>query len=118
MRNAVQDGRRISIVAAAAQTSGELVLVGSLHGFASNTVAAGAANELAVEGVYSYTKSTAVGSALVQGAPVYSVDEGSGLVLTGDAAAGVNAYVGTAWAAAADADTLGYVKLAGSAPKA
>ena len=69
MKNFVQDGKTIRIVAGAAITSGEVVAVGDLVGVAINDCANTEECVLHLEGVYAVTKKAAV--AFAQGEIVY-----------------------------------------------
>lgn len=68
MQNYVQHGRAVTITAAAAILSGQLVLVGNLYGVAANSVAPGATVEIDTEGVFDLAKGTAT---FAPGAYVY-----------------------------------------------
>lgn len=66
MKNFVQKGDVVTVVAPAAVSSGDFVAVGSLYGVAAIDAALGAEVELALRGVFELPV-----AGLVQGAPVY-----------------------------------------------
>jgi len=69
MKNYTGPGKVITITAAAAQTSGDVIQVVDLLGVVSNTVAIGEQNELCLEGEYDLGKTAAL--AIAQGDKVY-----------------------------------------------
>ncbi len=66
MKNFVQPGNTITVIAPSNVTSGSLVIVGSIVGVATADAVTGAPVEISVEGVFTLPKS--LGSALAQGA--------------------------------------------------
>ena len=81
MKNYVQPGESITLTAAAAATSGDGVLVGSLFGVAAGDAAIGETMVLTTKGVFTMPKvSTDV---MAVGAIVYW-DDAAGLVTTDD----------------------------------
>ncbi len=110
MKNYVSKGDNITVAAPAALNSGDGVLVGSLFGVASRTVASGAKVAIVVEGVFTLPK---VGSqAWTVGAKVYwdATNKRCTTVATG------NTLIGVATAAVAGGanDTTGTVRLNGA----
>jgi predicted RecA/RadA family phage recombinase len=86
MRNFVQPGNVITIIAPAAVTAGSVVILGAIVGIAACDAASGAAVEVAVEGVFDIGK--VVADALAAGA-VAKVTPATGLVgLAGTASIG------------------------------
>jgi predicted RecA/RadA family phage recombinase len=69
MKNFVQNGKNIDVLASAAYTSGSLVIEGNLVGVAVADIASGATGTIATEGVYAFTKEAA--ATLVQGDIAY-----------------------------------------------
>jgi predicted RecA/RadA family phage recombinase len=65
MKNHVQTGRMMTIIAAATLTSGQVVAVGQLIGIASKDAAIGEEVELAMDGVYEVPKVS--GAVIAQG---------------------------------------------------
>lgn len=110
MKNYVSDGENITVAAPAALNSGDGVLVGSLFGVASRTVASGAQVAIVVEGVFTLPK---VGSqAWTVGAKVYwdAANNRCTTVATGNTLIGV----ATAAVAGGAGDTTGTVRLNGT----
>src|SRR3989304_3266661 len=56
MKNFIQEGRTITVIAPAAVTSGQLVIVGSIVGVAACGPAAGAEVELTTQGIFELPK--------------------------------------------------------------
>lgn len=109
MKNFIQHGDMITIVATAAITSGQLVRVNSLVGVAAADGAIGDEVELKTTGVFELSKTSA--QAWAVGAPVYMIS-GSGLATT---AAGTGNYlIGVVAAEAANPSATGRVRLNGS----
>lgn len=109
MNNFIQHGDMVTIVAAAAVTSGQLVRANSLVGVASTDAAIGAEVEVKTSGVFDLPKTSA--QAWQVGQPVYAI-AASGL-LTNVAGTG-NYLVGVAVADAANPSATGRVRLNGS----
>ena len=101
MKNYIQAGDIVSILAPAAVVSGQGVLTGSLFGVAVHDAASGAPLSLAVHGVFTLPKTT--GQAWTQGQLVYW----SGTAVTN--VASTNKLIGCALVAAASGDTVGTV---------
>lgn len=98
MKNYVQPGDSITLTAAAAASSGDGVLVGSLFGIASGDAAIGEKLVLTTKGVFAMPKvSTDV---MAVGSIVYW-DDSAGLVTTNDDT-GANPRIGLAVTAAAN----------------
>lgn len=109
MKNYVQKGDIVTIVAAASITSGQLVRVKSLIGVAAGEAASGEEVELKTTGVFDLPKTSA--QAWDVGDPIYMI-AASGL-LTNVAGTG-NYLVGVATAAAANPSATGRVRLNGT----
>lgn len=109
MKNFKQHGDMITIIAAAAIASGDLVRANSLIGVAATDAASGEEVELKTTGVFDLAKTSA--QAWAVGNPIYMIS-GSGL-LTNVAGTG-NYLVGVAVAAAANPSSTGRVRLNGS----
>jgi predicted RecA/RadA family phage recombinase len=69
MKNFVQNGDNIDVIASAAYTSGQLVIEGNLVGVAVADIASGATGSIATKGVYAFQKEAA--ATLVQGDIAY-----------------------------------------------
>lgn len=69
MKNHIQKGEYLDVLASAAYTSGQLVIEGNLVGVAVADIASGAVGAIATEGVYSFEKEAA--ATLVQGDVAY-----------------------------------------------
>lgn len=107
MKNKVQKGGVISVVAPYAVTSGQGVLVGALFGVATSDAASGAVIEIDRTGVFDITALTAdVGA---QGAKIYWDNTNRRLTVT----VGTNALVGCLTAAKGGSDTTARVLLDG-----
>lgn len=92
MKNYVQPGDSITVTAAAAATSGDGVLMGSLFGIASGTAAIGESLVLTTNGVFTMPKVST--DAFTVGATVYWDDSAS--VVTTDDDTGANPAIGLA----------------------
>jgi predicted RecA/RadA family phage recombinase len=69
MKNFVQNGKQLDVIASAAYKSGELVIEGNLVGVAVADIASGETGAIATEGVYALEKEAA--AALIQGDKAY-----------------------------------------------
>lgn len=109
MKNFVQPGKTIPLVAPAAVSSGDVVEVGSqgVLGIATADAALGESVECSVEGVFDLPKD---GSAYAQGDLAYW--DGSTVVPTDGG--GANSLLGAVVAAAAGGDDTARVRLNGS----
>lgn len=105
MKNFIQPGEEITLVAPYALTSGQGLLVGSIFGVASNDAAISTNVEARLEGVFLLTKATA--QAWTQGALIYWDNAARNCTTT----VATNKLIGVATAAALTADTVGYVRL-------
>ena len=74
MRNFVQEGVVLTVIAPAAVTSGQLVIVGNIAGVSAYDAASGAEAELRVEGVFTLPK--VAGDAITAGQPVKATAAG------------------------------------------
>ncbi len=105
MKNAIQKGVTLTLLAAAAIVSGEAVLVGKIFGVAMTNVAAGQQGEFETEGVFELP---ALGSDVAaQGAILYWDSVNKRLTTT---AAG-NTRVGVAVVAKANGPALATIKI-------
>ena len=109
MKNFIQHGDMITLVAAAAVTSGQLVRANSLVGVAATDAAIGEEVEVKTSGVFEVSKTSA--QAWEVGQPVYMI-AASGLA-TNVAGTG-NYLIGVAVQAAANPSGTGVVRLNGS----
>lgn len=101
MRNFIQQGVNLTIPAPANTLSGEVVIVGDIHGIAAINAAEGADLDIVTEGVFELSKVAA--NAFTVGAKVYFV---SATKLATSTASG-NTLIGVAVAAAlADTATV------------
>ena len=105
MKNFIQPGEEVTLVAPYALTSGQGLLVGSIFGVASNDAANSTNVETRLEGVFLLTKATA--QAWTQGAVIYWDNAARNCTTT----VATNKLIGVATAAALAADTVGYVRL-------
>ena len=71
MKNYIQPGDYVEIVASAAISSGDMVVIGELHGVAAKDAAIGEKVNLHTVGVYSLPKKTGSGKALDLGDHVH-----------------------------------------------
>lgn len=113
MKNLVQNGAVITVIAAAAIVSGDGVKVGTLFGVAQKDAAIGESVGIVTTGVYELPKTSA--QAWTVGAAVY-FNGTSGLCTT--AATTGNLLIGVAVEPAANPSGTGVVRLNGSAPAA
>lgn len=113
MKNFVQPGNVIDVPsAAAAVTSGQVVVVGAHLGIANQSAAIGEAYGASLEGVFLVPK--AAGTAWTLGMPLMWDASASAFTAVGTPATGdVTAGGASAFVAAASGDTTGYVRLAG-----
>lgn len=105
MKNFVQPGRAITLIAPYALLSGQGLLVGSIFGVASNDAAISTEVETRLEGVYSLTKAT--GAAWTVGALIYWDNTARNCTTT----AATNKLIGVATVAAAAGDAVGTLRL-------
>lgn len=108
MKNYVQKGDTVTVIAPTDVASGDGVLVGSLFGIATSSALAGAEVEIQTVGVNTMAKVPA--QAWAQGAPVYWDNAAKNVTTT----AGSNTKIGVAILAAANPSTVGTVRLNGS----
>ena len=114
MKNFIQPGKVVTVIAPRAVASGELVVVGLLAGVAQHDAANGAPVEIATEGVFDLAKTSAQAWATV-GLPIYAIPA-TGLVTTATTAG--NVLIGTNLATAANPSATGRVRLNGAVPAA
>jgi len=105
MKNMVQRGHSMTVTAAVAVKSGDLVLSGLVPGVAYTDAALGEEFEAATDGVFDLPKAT---GAITLGAKVYWDATAKKVTTT----ATDNTPIGHAWAAALSADVIASVKLA------
>ncbi len=107
MRNYIQPGVNLTLPAPAAVVSGEVVVIGDLHGVAAGDAAVGADLDLVTEGVFELPKvSTDLFSI---GDPVYF--DAAAKLVTADDDEGDNALIGVAVTTAANPSGTVHVKL-------
>lgn len=113
MKNFVQPGNVIEVPsAAAAVTSGQVVVIGSHIAIANHAAALGEPYNATLDGVFAVPKAS--GSAWTLGLPLmWDASAGAFTVVGTPATGDVTAGGATAFVAAASADTTGYVRLAG-----
>ena len=109
MKNYVQPGESITLTAAAAATSGDGVLVGSLFGVAAGDAAIGETMVLTTKGVFTMPK---VSTDVMAVGDVVYWDDSAGLVTTDDDT-GNNPRVGLAVTAAGNPSGTVNVRLDG-----
>jgi predicted RecA/RadA family phage recombinase len=105
MRNYVQDGKTLSLIAPYAVDAGEGALVGSCFGVAVSDVANGVEGEFMTEGVFELEKTSA--QAWTQGVKVYWDNTAKVCTTTSTS----NTLIGVATEAAANPSSTGKVKL-------
>lgn len=109
MKNFKQHGDMITITAAAAISSGDLIRAGSLLGVAATSAATGEEVELKTTGVFDLPKTSA--QAWTVGQPIYAIANSN--LLTNVPGTG-NYLVGVATQAAANPSATGRVRLNGT----
>ena len=109
MKNYVQEGESLNLIAPYAVSSGGGALIGATFGVASTDLASGEEGTFQLQGVYSLTKSTAASSGGSQGAKAYFIT--STKLVT--AASSGNTLIGVFTATCADADATCNVRLHG-----
>jgi predicted RecA/RadA family phage recombinase len=109
MKNSVQRGQMVTILAAAVIASGELVRVGSLIGVAATSAQNGEPVELQTVGVFDLPKTSAQSWGV--GDPIYAI--AASALLTNVKGTG-NYLVGVATETAANPSAVGRVRLNGS----
>lgn len=114
MKNYIQPGAVVTVIAPDTVTSGAIVTVGLLVGVAQHDAASGAAVEIATQGVFEVAKTSAQAWATV-GLAIYVVP-GTGLATTATTTG--NVLIGTNLATAVNPTPTGVVKLNGAAPAA
>ena len=113
MKNAIQEGDHLTIIAPATVASGAGVISGVMFGVAIHAASSGADLTIATRGVFEMSKVSA--QAWTLGQALYFIP-GSGLVTT--ATTSGNLFIGYATAAAVNPSATGFVRLNGSAPTA
>ena len=116
MKNYVQPGEIVSVLAPATVVSGQMLRVGLLAGVAMNDAASGAPVNIQTTGVVRVTK--AASQAWTVGAAIYGV--GTTTLVATTATTTGNILLGTALEAvgAGAGETIGVVRLNGTAPAA
>ena len=110
MKNYIQEGQSLNLIAPYAVSSGGGAIVGSIFGVASTDLASGDEGAFHLEGVYSLAKSTAASSGGSQGAKAYFIT--STKLVT--AVSTSNTLIGVFTATCADGDATANVRLNGS----
>lgn len=108
MKNYIQPGDTVTLIAPAVVASGAGVLVGSIFGVAAGAAASGAAVEVVTTGVFDLAKVEA--QAWTQGARIYWDDTAKVATTT----ASTNKLIGVAVEAAANPTATGRVRLSGA----
>lgn len=108
MKNFVQKGDTVTVIAPSDVASGDGVLVGSLFGVATGAALAGAEVEIQTVGVHTMAKVPA--QVWTQGAPVYWDNAAKNVTTT----VGSNTKIGVALLATANPSAVGTVRLNGS----
>ena len=106
MKNFIQHGKVLSLVAPATLASGDVVVVGSFIGVATTDAASGALVEVSMEGVFELPKTAP--QVWAQGAPIYW-DAAEGEATT--VGTGSTPLIGIATEGALSAATIGRVKI-------
>lgn len=106
MKNWIQPGDIVTVVAPAAVNSGDGLMVGTLFGVAISTAASGDSLEMVTEGVVDLPKAAV---AITQGAKVYWDNAAKNVTTT----VGTNTLVGCALVAVAVGDATTRVRLNG-----
>jgi predicted RecA/RadA family phage recombinase len=116
MKNFVQPGKTVTVLAPAALASGQLFRVGLLAGVACAAAQSGAEVEMETDGVFDVTK--AGSQAWTVGQAIYGV--GTTTLVATTATTSGNIYLGVAVAAVGSGagETTGRIRLNGSAPAA
>jgi predicted RecA/RadA family phage recombinase len=114
MKNYIQDGDTITVVAPSAVVSGDFVQVGRVRGIAVTSVASGASVELKTTGVFTIPKLGSEAFATV-GLPVYCVLASDGVKTVTTASTTANVLVGVNLATSAASPGSLLVKLMPSA---
>jgi len=109
MKNYIAPGGTLQITAAAAISSGDGVLQGSIFGVANGDAASGAECVLSLVGVFELAKTAS--QAWTLGAKIYWDDTNKNCTTT----VGSNKLIGCATDAAASGDEVGNVRLNGAA---
>jgi len=94
MKNFVEQGKTVNVVAGADITSGAIVTIGATAGIAVGDYATGETAVVNLEGVYAVTK--VASGAITQGAKLYVISGEAGTTV------GSNVFLGYAHSAAAD----------------
>ena len=110
MKNFVQRGDVVSLIAPYVLLAGAGALVGAIFGVAQNNVANGAEGQFALTGVFDLPRTTGAGTDWTQGTKIYWDNAAKTVTKT---AAG-NTLIGVALTAAAVGDATGRVRLNGS----
>jgi predicted RecA/RadA family phage recombinase len=110
MKNYVQEGDYLEIVAPYARTAGQGVLVGKLFGVCVNDVASGGAVTIDTDDVFDLTKSSGTGTGATQGNRAYWDDTAKAVTAVSTS----NTLIGVFAVTAADADVVARVRLNGS----
>jgi len=113
MKNFIQPGKTVTVLAPDDVESGNLVIVGLLAGVAAHDAASGDPVEIVTEGVFTLPKTSA--QAWTVGAAIYGIPS-TGSTTT--ATTSGNVFIGVAMEAAANPSATGVVRLNGTAPSA
>lgn len=108
MKNYVQPGKTVPIVAGTSTAAGEIEVVGAgIFGVATTDIASGGSGEIVTEGVFDLAKVSGASTSLAAGAVVYWNNSGKTVTTSSTS----NTKVGAVLAPAANADTTVRVKI-------
>jgi predicted RecA/RadA family phage recombinase len=107
MRNYLQDGERMTVVAPANVNSGDVVAVGQIVGVAITSAASAANVAIRCGGVFALRKLNGASTSYAQGANLYWDATNANVTISANA----NTRIGVATIAGANADTVATVRL-------
>jgi predicted RecA/RadA family phage recombinase len=110
MKNYVQKGETLTLIAPYAVSAGGGALVGSVFGVATNDYANGEEGEFQVAGVFDLTRETGASTGFTQGTLIYWDNTNKRVAKTLTS----NKLIGVAAKAAADGDATARVRLNGA----
>ena len=110
MKNPVQEGESLNLIAPYAVSSGGGALIGATFGFASTDLANGEEGTFQLEGVYTHAKATGASTGGAQGAKAYWNNTNKNITAVSTS----NTLIGVFAATCADADATCTVRLNGS----
>lgn len=110
MKNFVQEGKSLNLIAPYAVSSGGGALVGATFGFASTDLASGEEGAFQIEGVYTHAKATGASTGGAQGARAYWNNTSKNITAVSTS----NTLIGVFTAICTDADAICTVRLNGA----